>query len=164
MLPPAGAPVHLRRDRERNGASGLLCPARPLQGYYLTATPPRRASRLLAACHRYCSDGCSQAVCPAGCLPAFSPGAGQCPRGSAPAKPTDLSNSRLEAPLAARTHRTQPLYFPPVNGLGMCSPVGSLGCSSLFLSRCRSPGSLSSTAVLVAFCPKLCLRPSQSLG
>lgn len=49
---------------------------------------------------------------PPGCLPAFSLGAGQHPQGSRPAQPIDLSDSRLEAPLAEKTQKNSPPLFP----------------------------------------------------
>ena len=76
----------------------------------------RRGNYLPSACPRWSSDNCH----PPGCLPAFSPGAVQCPLGTIPGSKT----VNLQFLLVANTKKNLPLLSQPMT-LKKCSFVFS---------------------------------------
>lgn len=90
-------------------------------GCPLSTTPARGANHLPAPCCRHSSDGCSHALC-SRCV--CQPSLQQRPRCSIPANPTDLSDSKLEAPPVAGTQENQPLSFSQRMTSRICCPCG----------------------------------------
>lgn len=135
-----------------------MCPLRPLQEY-LSVTPPGQEGKILSRpCATELFRWLFPCPLPPGCLPAFSPGEGPSPQGSRTAKPTNLSDSRLEAALAERTHRTQPLSFSQQMALGKYSSCGF--CCALIYLSCSLSVSVSVCMCLSISRPRLPLLHS----
>ena len=102
-LTQVGGSVLMRKgSKEKWYRPAPLSPAWGLHACCFQGSTLRKVNNLPSVRPSYFSDCCFHAVC-RGCLSAFSPGAGQCPLGSIPAKPAAFENSRLRDMVWARS-------------------------------------------------------------